>query len=721
MSFDDRSAIGLALLLGLAMFWPHQAVAEQLSIRRYSVSDGLAHNSVHCIHQDRKGYLWFGTNEGLSRFDGYRFINYGTRQGLENTYINALAEDRQGHLWVASNGSGVYRLLDDPHEALTLAPEAPTSTLRPKFRGFPVSDALGANRVNAMLFDAAGNLWCATDAGLYRATFNNNESRFEAIVPRQELNNNMCAFADSRGRLWFGLYDELIEITDGQLIKYGFEDEVSRFEITSIVEDQQQRLLVGNSHGIFVFIEASDRASRGRWKRFPLALQSDQKISSMIYDSKGTLWIATLMGLIKYSDGKPTVYTTTQGLSHNDLASLYEDREGILWLGTSQAGICKLSGEFIISFTAREGLVDLDIRKITENHNGEIFALSSDHGVVQIIGGQAVPLQRSLSPPFKVLRGRMLQSRSGDCWIGTDQGLFRFKASALLLRRGAKIPLHDAAFEKHISGIYEALDGKIWVGSWKQGLIYFDPARQQDNAFERVRLDANSRLPGAEGMACDGAGALWLGTHLGLGRLVNGKATIFDATDGLPEINPRCLFIDHRGWLWIGLRYKGVSMTTDPTAENPKFVNYSMANGLASDTVWTISEDDSGRLYFGTGRGLDRFDPLTGSIHHYGSLDGLAGDEIHHCFKDSRGNIWIGTTTGLSKLTPSAERQANGAPPIYISRVQIAGEDIGLAETGSANVPPLELSAARNNLRFEFVGLDSYSERALKYPYKLEG
>jgi signal transduction histidine kinase len=222
-------------------------------------------------------------------------------------------------------------------------------------------------------------------------------------------------------------------------------------------------------------------------------------------------------------------------------------------------------------------------------------------------------------------------------------------------------------------------------------------------------------------MMSDRSGVLWFGWQGVLVRFMNGKAVMFQSTDGLPEPNPRAFFQDRRGWFWIGLRYKGVSMTKDPTAEHPTFVNYSTANGLASDSVWSITEDDFGRMYFGTGRGLDRLDLSTGRIRHFTTVDGLAGDAITHCMKDSRGNIWVATATGLSKLNPRAERLANRPPPIYLSRVQVAGEDLALAETGLVRVPERELPSSRNNLLIEYVGLDFQSERRLKYQYKLDG
>ena len=143
------SCLALALRHGVP-----EVSAQQLSVRRYDVSDGLAHSYVGAIHQDKKGYLWFGTREGLSRFDGYRFFNYGTGDGLENPIINAIAEDRQGRLWVATNGSGVARLIDDPREISSPREAQAAVTSKPKFVNYRVGDSPASNRVNALVFDA---------------------------------------------------------------------------------------------------------------------------------------------------------------------------------------------------------------------------------------------------------------------------------------------------------------------------------------------------------------------------------------------------------------------------------------------------------------------------------------------------------------------------------------------------------------------------------------
>jgi ligand-binding sensor domain-containing protein/signal transduction histidine kinase len=691
--------------------------AQQLSIRHYDVSDGLAHSHVSAMYQDRKGYLWLATWEGLSRFDGYRFTNYTQRDGLSDPIINAIAEDRQGRLWVATNGGGVARLIDDSPTSSTVQ-----SRGGQKFLSFRISDSLPSNRVNAILFDAENNIWCATDGGLYRAA--NGQSgdlKFEMIVPYQG-ETSMVAFADRQGRLWFGIEKELIEIVQGQIIKYGQGDDVGGHRITSIIEDRQGRLLVANERDLFELRAPGDGASRGRWQRWPLTFKSDQGISVLLDDSDGVLWIGTWDGLIKYRDGKQSLYTSAQGLSENNIASLTEDRDGNLWIGTVGGGVCKLSSELIVSFTKTEGLPNQDVRKVIEDRQGHIYASIANGGLVQIVEGKVLPLMGSQTSPFTDSGDRIVQDQRGDWWVGTNAGLYRFQGPELQLRRGQKFTDRDGLPEvAMMTGLYADPTGKLWASPQDKGLYYFDESQNTSVVFKHLAASAILPFAGAQRIISDRSGALWLGGHELLGRLVNGQVVMLQPSEGLPETRPRNFFLDSRGWLWIGLRYKGVSLTKDPGSANPQFINYSTANGLASDAVWTIAEDDSGRMYFGTGKGLDQLDLASGKVRHFNTDDGLASDIINDCLKDRAGNIWVGTTLGLSKLNPRAERKTNTAAPVYLSRVQIAGEDLSLPETGTQRVTQLELAASRNNLLIEYVALSFQGENELRYQYKLEG
>src|SRR5215510_6146311 len=198
---ESKRLAGFCLAIAsLALLLAGAAHAEQLPIKPYTIADGLAHGSVVSIYQDRKGFLWFGTWEGLSRFDGYSFVNYDRRDGLPHVFINHITDDRQGRLWVATNGGGVARLVDLAQEIGGV-----------KFVSFNIRDTndplvKDANKVNRMLFDEIGNLWCLTDYGLYRAVVGDSQLIFEPIIKKPTPDSH-AALEGADGTLWFGIAD----------------------------------------------------------------------------------------------------------------------------------------------------------------------------------------------------------------------------------------------------------------------------------------------------------------------------------------------------------------------------------------------------------------------------------------------------------------------------------------------------------------------------------
>jgi signal transduction histidine kinase len=413
---------------------------------------------------------------------------------------------------------------------------------------------------------------------------------------------------------------------------------------------------------------------------------------------------------------------------------LYKDRDGNVWIGTWDGGVCKLAGEMMVSFGKREGLAG-DVHMIIEGHDGCIIASLYPGGLARFVEGTMVPIPKSRRPPFdRIPGGRILQDRDGQWWIGTELeprgGLFRFREATLQLKHGERLLSTDEFGGSWLSVICQDPEGILWAAAGSN-LFRFDPGRRTPPFFERIALQfpPAQRLqpsPSADrhivrSLISTGSGILWIGDLYMLAKYVNGKLTVLEPTDGLPETDPRSFFIDHRGWLWIGLRYRGVSVTTEPRAEHPRFVNYSTLNGLASDTVWSITEDDLGRMYFGTERGMDRLDTATGRIRHFTKGDGLAGDHVNSCMKDSRGFIWVTTTTGISRLDPRAERTDSLAPSVYLSRVQIAGEDLPIAETGASFLRQNDLPASRNNLLIQYTSIDFHDDHQLRYQYQLEG
>ena len=710
------------------------AFGQQLPVKHYNVEDGLGHSIVGAIYQDQKGYIWFGTADGLSRFDGYHFVNYTKDDGLESNVVTSITEDQQGRLWIGTT-AGIARLLDDPSEASQSSPPGK----RKKFATYHVGSAESSNVVSDLFFDKDGALWGASDEIYRAAKAGSGDLKFERAITHTGEQRSFKTLVDSRGRLWFGLYNGLIEVDDRQFIKYGSADGLpfgktisrqsptfSNEQIVSITEAEKGRVIVANRRELFEFV-SSPRADekRGRFQKLPLSLPVDREIRVLSGDASGNLWIGTTMGLMRYAKDYRAIAVDERSLGSDHIIALFGDGQGNTWAGTGN-GVYKTSGDFIVSYTRTEGLPDDRVGFIVEGSRGEIY-LSSQQHLVEIRNGEVRSLGSQL-PSFSGLIYRMLRDSRGNYWITTSEGLYRVAGPELDFRRAHRITERQGApatTKVFGLGMYEDAAGRIWCGAMNDPALYvFDQKESNQAAFKRIPLDKTPQGRVLDPLHCtiaDHSGEVWFGWQADLGRYRNGKLELIDPPQGLNEILPRAFLLDSRGWLWIGQQDGGALVTKTPTAEHPQFINYSTRDGLANNTVGSIAEDNAGRIYLSTGKGLDRLDPTTGAIHHFTVADGMAGPAAGFSVKDHEGNIWVAMSSGLSKLNPRAEHPTARPPPVYFSHVQISGEDYSLPERGAQSIRQIELPSSRNNLLVEFVGLDFLGENKLRYQYKLEG
>ncbi|HZS47067.1 MAG TPA: two-component regulator propeller domain-containing protein, partial [Blastocatellia bacterium] len=497
----------------------------------------------------------------------------------------------------------------------------------------------------------------------------------------------------------------------------------NRYPVVGIQPDPRGGFYVANYDTVYHF---SPLAAEGRsqWQNLPLSLtlQWPDRINTILRDPAGTLWIGTSTGLLRYSDGKITRLTTAEGLSDNGIISLLKDKADNLWVGTYVGGVCQLSSEQLVSITAANGTSELNIAIIAEGSNGKIYATTEIKGIYEVVDGKMVPLPGFQNSPFRSVGTRILRDSRGDWWLGTDEGLYRFNGPDLRISNGRKLTQTDGLPERPIPngpGIYEDRKGNIWV-SIDLNVYRLESGRNQAAIFQKLELPSTWQGLTLR-MGSDRSGAVWLGGFNSIMRMTADKAELIDPMPGLPEARPRAFFQDSRGWFWIGLRFTGVALIKDPTSSPLKFINYSTTDGLSSDTVWSITEDNDGRMYFGTSKGLDQLDVTTGVMRHFTPADGLAGDTVNQCFKDGKGYIWIATTGGISRLDPHDEIMRAQPPPVYLSGIRTAGEELPIMETGAITVPAFTLSFAQNNLLIEYVGLSFQGSRQLRYQYKLEG
>jgi ligand-binding sensor domain-containing protein/two-component sensor histidine kinase len=708
-----------------------KSTAEQLPIKTYTTADGLGRNYVNRIVQDSHGFLWFCTAEGLSRFDGYKFTNYTTANGLPSNVVNDLLEMHDGTFLIATtNGLCVF----NPRGAPTFSIWRPSEP--------------GAEEINVLLEDHESGIWCGTIAGLYKIEKTRGEWRFHFVDLRLRRENYdswlvESLIEDRTGALWVGTRGSGLcrYWPDGRTERFTSAQGLPSVRITALLEDRTGRLWVGTSSGLCRLV--TDPKPQGKVVANLFTIRQglpDNWISTLFESAEGKLFVGSI-GLIEVisSNGETQTqfrsFTTAQGLSDNNIVAVTEDRDGNLWLGSTNGGAMKIARNGFNTFSSSDGLSDGVIASLFQDRMGEpcIFSRNRRNGVfISCLDGRRFSSIR-LNLPERIYLGwgwgqEALQGQAGEWWVPTGEGVFGFPSTSHFreLAEARPTTFFDAKRglpTDEVFSLFQDAAGDLWIGSISlplNGLTRWERSSRTLHTFsEGQGLPSKNVLPSA--FAEDHAGNLWVGFSVsGLGRYRDGHFAMFTSNDGSPEGWIRAIYCDHSGRLWVSGGQSGVRRIDHPEAAQPTFVAYTVAEGLSSDQVNCITEDQWGRLYFGTGRGLDRLDPATGRIKHFTTADGLVRGRVRYALRDRSGALWFANETELSRLVPEPD-QPQPEPPILIDGLQIAGVATPLSELGENQVGPLELSSGQNQVSIDFVGLEFDPGEVLRYQHKLEG
>lgn len=703
--------------------------AQALPLRCYDVAEGLANSRVNHVLQDRAGYLWIATWEGLSRFDGTSFRNYDA-QPIGAAYVAALEEDRDGNLWLATAGGGVTRL-DDRRANANRSASFETFTLPSMPADAPSSATAkdAAEQVYSLLCDRGNRLWCGSSAGLWRAQLaSDGAPRFERVVegcriewPQLAARASLSATSE---RLWFGSDGEVLEFESGsggdELVRHSNPDAPGLGEMIALAPIDAGRVLVAFDHALYEL----GAGAQGAWERVPIELQPQEFVRALLRDSRGEVWLATRRGLVHWNGRETERFDTARGLPDDSLRALCEDRDGNLWIGTWSAGLCRLSSRGIVSWTSASGLPERDAVRLVDL-GGEGLLVTQNRALVLLDGSTVRRLPGLDDAQLGSIGMRILRDSRRDWWIGTDTGLLFAPGPALDLSRATKIEVPNWAAHGVFGAPYEDARGELWLSDDAGVLAHAALASSAPGVAPPLETMSLGIEPPGSSATREflrlSNGDLWLAPYDGLVRLRGGVARPIEIDREVQPVRPRCLFLDHLGGLWIGTRFRGVWHSSDPQAETPRFTQLSSADGLSSDAVWSIAEDRAGRLYFGTARGLERFDPRTRAIRHITPLDGLAGEIVNHCLADAHGRIWVATSGGVSRIEPESEDPPPAPATVRITAVRVAGEDLPAAERGVTELDLGTLSATQNSIELRFEAPSFRGERELAFQYRLEG
>jgi ligand-binding sensor domain-containing protein len=749
---QTRHVLGFGVLW-LALALPVASHAERLPIKAYSTADGLAHNAVNRIVRDSRGFLWFATNDGLSRFDGYAFTNYSVEQGLPHRRVSDLLETRNGELWVATFG-GLVRFRPDGIAAERIVDANDPGAARSMFTTIvPATEDLRAHALIKLLESADGTVWCGTRNGLFR--LDRPDGRFSLTHvdlglptpqhPEQRYVNDMVE--DEHGSLWAaspsGLYRRWRDGTTARysaLFKYDY--------LHDLMKDHQGRIWVASRYDGFFRIGLD--ASRAA----PIVLEhlSHRRGGSWVYQlleaSDRRFWVASNLGLLELlppaaDDERFRLFDRAHGLSHQEVTTLAEDAAGNLWIGTWSSGAMRLARNGFVTYGRTEGLAavaevfddaigDVHVKAsvFTAGRPGGLEATADEH----LVGRFGTLTKRGFDwfeprAPFSwgfVGEGSVMRTRGGEWWLAVGTGLFRYdRLQAFGAIRTARPIGH---FQTHqglplqIYRLFEDSREDVWfsVISHVNGLYVWSRTTNtlRDMAAVEGLPPVRDELPRALGE--DRTGNVWVGLNTGVARYRNGRFTFFTPADGLPAGSIMDIHADAAGRIWLGSSRGGLVRIDEPAADRPGFAVYTTANGLSGNSIEVITEDAFGRIYAATGRGVDQLDPATSRVKHFTTEDGLVGGQTFSAFRDRTGALWFGTQNGLSRFVP-APPEPSAPPPILITGLTVAGEPHPVSAIGNVEIALSDLRHDGNQLQIDFASLRFVSGDRLRYQYRLEG
>ena len=640
------------------------------------VADGLPDGSVTAIFLDRDENMWFGTFDGICRYDGEAFTTFHTADGSWSNWVYSIAQDRQGDLWLGT-GEGLRRFDGKAFTTFTTDDGLP-------------DDGRLAHRVTSVLVDREGDVWLGTEAGLCRY---DGES-FTALTRADGLiDDNVEAMAeDSQGNLWFGTPQGASRFDGEHFESFTSEDGLA-VPVSSIAEGPDGEMWFGTWGA---------GACRFDGEQFTTFTEKDGLANDRVYaistTRQGELWFGTRRGVSRYDGQTWSTLTTEDGLAHEAVQSVLEDRSGDMWFGTGWEegwryspgrGVSRYVGEEVVTYTMDDGLHTNTLRSILEDRQGNIWFGGS--GGASWYDGQEFHVMEELQAHVSVL----VEDHQGSLWFGTaGHGVYRYDGTAL-----HQMTVADGLASNSVMSALVDGDGHVWFGCGGRAAA----SRYDGEAF--VTYDSTSGLWGhmVQGIEQDQSGYMWFGVWGGAFRLAGGEFVTYTMDHGLGSDRILSTGSDRRGNMWFGLDGSGVSRY-----DGEAFVTYSTPDGLTGNYVKAIAEDRQGHLWFGTNTGITRFDGRV--FQTLRSSDGLPEDDIGDILQDSRGDIWIGTwSSGVARFRPGVV-----PPPIRITDV--------VADRAHGPLEEIRLSASQDHLVFEFSGT-SFKTRPnhLVYVYRMVG
>ena len=584
---------------------------KEVKFGRISVDQGLSQSSISSIFQDRAGLMWFGTDDGLNKYDGYEFSVYKHDPENPNTIssnnIQSIFEDSRDQLWI-----GTSKGLDLFHRASS------------EWNHYPL------DQVQEIIEDRSGVIWVASFAGLFRFDAGDNPG-----LVRHLTESIYALHEDSKGSLWVGTDRGLLmlDASGDSFVRYQHQtaddDSLINDFVRAICEDSEGNLWIGTLGGLDkldVSAGVFTHFTHDEVDKFSL---SDNLVRKIYQDRSGVLWIGTDNGLSRYDPDSLSFLNYRYdvddpgSLSSSQIRTIFQDRGGVIWIGTDAAG-----------------LNTLDVTQKSFVHHA-------------YEGSERDRLSNNLV--FS-----LFEDNDGILWIATGGGgINRFDRNLDVYTHYQNDPKNrESLSDDYVTSVFVDMEGALWAGTKSGGLNRLDRFTGKFTHYRHDPDDLGSIAHDSVWVLLkDRLGVLWIGTQGGGLDSFDRVNEAFNHHDGLSSPFVNVIYEDREGVIWVGTSTGGLNRYDRLDGSFTHYVHdpYDQ-DTISSDYILTIYQDSRGMFWIGTAGGaLNKYDPESGIFHHFREKDGLPNDVVYGILEDDQGNLWLSTNAGLSKFDPQTE------------------------------------------------------------------
>ncbi len=726
--------------------------STEIKLEQISIRQGLSNNRVEAICQDRSGFMWFGTQTGLNRYDGYSVINYGQIYFFNHGMIH---EDKDGFLWILPGTPGSvfrfdrntgksirFQVFGDKAKQIFEADDGSIwiitqgdgiAKYRRESGSFQIyknipGDIYGLpdNNVNCMYEDREGNIWIGYEKGLCR--FDRTTGKF--FLWNYNLSLPVyTVIEDKEGFLWLGTNNGLCGIDPSRksFKRYSENNGKGKNAIYYIYEDRRNQLWAANNGNIWRF----DRITK-KFTPFDLTTSlpkgTTKAVKPISEDNAGTLWIGINCALSMFNQGENQFELFKNNPEESIICSMYKDKSGVLWFGTMDEGVYRLDrlNKPFINVWNRHNSSILKKNKLNNSvtsifkDNDDIIWIGKLDGLCRL-DDKSGSLKIFTHKPtdFKSISGNFItqlaETSPGTLWVGTySNGLNRFDKATGKCIHYTKFPNGLSIFG--IVDLYKDKNCNLWASAGYS----FEKFSGNSGTFTQYYDSANK--PWINQIFEDRSSQLWIGTGNKLGTFNEMTDTYkYFVTDSAEYLNAfiNGIHEDKQGVLWIAT---DIGLEKFNKADG-KFTHITTANGLANSQIISILEDDHNNLWLLTPAGISKYNTVSGAVRNYDESDGvtIGGGAIYNpSFKAKNGEMFFGSFNGLIRFFPDSIKDNPFIPPVVITAFKIFNKDAEL-DSNISEKKVISLSHSENYISFEFAALNYTSPQKNQYAYKMEG